>query len=275
MHHDESATQTPFSSLLDSLDAAGDRFTIALPADWLQGRTAYGGLSAALCLQATLRAFPDVPPLRSAQFAFVGPATGRLGIAPRMLRQGKSAAFAGVDLDGDSGPAVRATLCFGAGRDLPHDHGSLSMPDTPSREACPDFYAWSQRPNFMSHFDGRLAAGSLPMSGGPVPHMRVWLRHRDTTAPDGLVSLVALADALPPASFASFSDGGPVGAISTMTWSIDMLESEVGNPAGWWLVDAQAETIRDGYSAQATVIWHPDGRPVMAARQTVAIFGRR
>lgn len=275
MSHAEPAAPTGFSSLLASLVPDDDRFTVTLPADWLQGRTAYGGLSAALCLQATLRAFPGLPPLRSAQFAFVGPATGALCIAPRMLRQGKSAAFAGVDLEGDSGPAVRATLCFGAGRDLPHDHGKYTMPGTPPRESCPAFYAWDNRPNFMSHFDGRLAGGSLPMSGGPSPQMLVWLRHRDSSVSADLVSLVALADALPPASFASFAQGGPVGAISTMTWSIDMLDAAVDNPAGWWLLHAEAETIRDGYSAQTTVVWHPDGRAVMVARQTVAIFGKR
>jgi hypothetical protein len=64
------------------------RHRITLPADWLQGRTAYGGLSAALCLQATVRSHADLPPLRSAQFCFIGPATGELDIAAAVLRQG-------------------------------------------------------------------------------------------------------------------------------------------------------------------------------------------
>lgn len=265
-------TLTGFSRMLSTLTAVGDQFTITLPADWLQGRTAYGGLSAALCLQASLRAFPDLPPLRSAQFAFVGPATGDLRITPCVLRQGKSAAFASVELEGDSGLAVRATLCFGAGRDLPHVHGKYTMPGTPPRESCPSYYTWSGRPNFMSHFDGRLAAGGMPLSGGPLPLMLVWLRHVDESVTGNLVSLMALADALPPASFATFHEGVP---ISTMTWAVDMLASEIDSPTGWWLVHGEAETIGDGYSAQTTVIWHPDGHPVMSARQNVAIFGKR
>jgi hypothetical protein len=122
------AALTDFSTMMGTLDAAADGFTISLPADWLQGRTAYGGLSAALCLQASLRALPGLPPLRSAQFAFVGPATGELHIRPSVLRQGKSAAFVGVDLEGEAGLAVRATLCFGAGRDLPHEYRRHTMP---------------------------------------------------------------------------------------------------------------------------------------------------
>ena len=272
MTHDQPEAMTPFSSMLATMTPVDDDFAITLPPDWLQGRTAYGGLSAALCVQAALQAHPDLPPLRSAQFAFIGPATGELGIAPRLLRHGKSAAFAGVDLEGDSGLAVRATLCFGAGRDLPHDYSQYAMPSTPDCDACPDYFVWEPRPNFMSHFDGKLAGGGMPMSGSAAAQMLVWLRHRDMTVPADLVSLIALADALPPISFATFAEVVP---ISTMTWSVDMLVPEIHNPSGWWLVRGEAETVREGYSAQTTVIWHPDGRPVVSARQTVAIFAKR
>jgi len=263
---------TDFSKVIGTLTAADDQFVISLPADWLQGRTAYGGLSAALCLEATVRAFAGLPPLRSAQFAFVGPATGDLRITPRILRQGKSAAFTSVDLDGEAGLAVRATLCFGAGRDLPHEYGKYAMPATPDRQSCPSFYAWSPKPNFMSHFEGRLAAGGAPLTGSESPEMLVWLRHRDAATPGTLVSLMALADALPPASFAVFTEGVP---ISTMTWAVDLLDAHPESDSGWWLVHSAAETIHQGYSAQTAVIWHPGGRPVMATRQNVAIFGKR
>lgn len=263
---------TGFANMLATLALRDGVSTICLPADWLQGRTAYGGLSAALCLQACQNALPELPPLRSAQFAFMGPATGDLQITPVMLRQGKSAAFVGVDLVGDSGLAVRATLCFGAGRDLPHDVTQLPMPAAAGPDACPNYYAWQPLANFMAHFDGRLAAGCAPLSGGAAPQSLVWLRHRDATAPPGIVSLVALADALPPVAFANFTEAVP---ISTMTWTVDLLDADLGNPAGWWLVHGLAERISEGYSAQTTVIWHPDGRPVVSARQQVAIFARR
>lgn len=263
---------TDFSRLLASLQPAQPGFQIDLPADWLQGRTAYGGLSAALCLQATLRTWPELPPLRSAQFAFIGPASGTLRLAPVLLRQGKSASFVGVDLVGDSGLAVRATFCFGAGRVLPQTHVVGPMPDSAERDLLPAFFGWPGQPNFMAHFDGRLAAGSLPMAGGPAPAMRVWVRHRDRSDPGNLVSLMALADALPPVAFAVLTEPVP---ISTMTWSVDLLDDQPDSTTGWWLLDGQAETVRDGYSSQTTTLWHPDGRPVAIARQQVAVFGKR
>ncbi len=266
------AASTGFSLMMAGMRAGDDGYSITLPEDWLQGRTAYGGLSAAVCLEAIRRAFPGLPALRSAQFAFIGPATGALRLAPRVLRQGKSTVFASVDLEGDSGLAVRSTLCFGAERESADAYDKYSMPATPPLADCPSFYTWPDRPNFMDHFEGRLAGGGAPMSSHAVPEMLVWLRHRDATASDDLVRLMALADALPPAAFASLGEGSP---ISTMTWAIDMLEPAPRSETGWWLVQGIAETIRHGYSAQTTVIWSPDGRPVLSARQNVAIFGRR
>ena len=272
MDNTEPTHLTGFSSMLATLAPQGEHFTISLPEDWLQGRTAYGGLTAALCLQAALLAFPELPPLRSAQVAFIGPATGELKISPSMLRQGKSAAFVGVDLVGDVGLAVRATLCFGAGREFPQQHVGHPMPETPPRETCPDFFHWSDKPHFMAHFEGRLAGGSLPLSAGPRPEMLVWLRHRDAEVRGDVVSLLALADALPPIAYAVFDAAVP---ISTMTWAADMLQPEINNPQGWWLLRGETETLSEGYSAQSAVIWHPDGYPVMAARQQVALFAKR
>jgi acyl-CoA thioesterase len=265
----DAATWTNFSQMIAALERPADHFTISLPSDWLQGRTAYGGLSAALCLEATLRSFPDLPPLRSAQFSFVGPATGVLRVTSNMLRRGKSTAFTSADLEGENGLAARATFCFGTERTLAFNYANVPMPMRPSLETSPSYYDWPAKPNFMNHFEGRLAAGAQPRTSGARPEMLVWLRHRDEETNGGLVSLLALADALPPASTILFPEPAP---ISTMTWSIDFLDAAPTSATGWWLVQCTAETARDGYSAQSTLIWNPDGRPILAARQTVAIF---
>ncbi len=51
-------------------------FAATIPADWMQGRTTYGGLSAALALVAAQQLADDLPPLRSATVNFVGPLAG-------------------------------------------------------------------------------------------------------------------------------------------------------------------------------------------------------
>jgi acyl-CoA thioesterase len=267
---------TPFSQMLSGLrpldDSDSAPFTITLPQDWLQGRTAYGGLSASISLAATLRSFPDLPPLRSAQFAFIGPASGELLIRPEILRRGKSTVFAAADLHGEAGLAVRSLLCCGTDRPSSPEFSRYRVPTTGPAEDHPPFFSWPDRPNFMSHFEGHLAGGQFPLSGHTPPEMLVWVRHRDRTTPDDLVSLIAVADALPPTSFAAFTEAVP---ISTMTWSIDILDPAPHSASGWWLIHNLAETIREGYSAQTTLIWNDAGHLMMSARQNVAIFGTR
>lgn len=258
------------ASLLSSLEAADGSFSTVLPDDWLQGRTAFGGLSAALCWEAAQRVGDALPPLRSAQFGFVGPAGGRLRIEPALLRRGKSAAFYSVDLFGDEALAVRALLCFGASRPSRLDQADLAAPPVSGWDDCPTYFEPSDQRRFLQHFDSRFAAGARPFTAGAKPEMVVWLKHRGADAPSCLAHLIALADALPPAAIVNFQPGG--GPISTMTWSIDVLSDAPYSASGWWLVRSTAQTAANGYSAQDMVVWDDQGAPILAMRQTVAIF---
>lgn len=255
---------------MSTVKADGQAFRVTLPDDWLQGRTAFGGLSAALCWEAAQRSAEALPPLRAAQFAFVGPANGELRIEPSLLRRGKSAAFYSVDVFGDDVLAVRGLLTFGASRPSRLNKVDLPAPSVPRWDDCETFFQPSDQRTFLQHFDSRFAAGALPFSGDARPEMVVWLRHRSDTSTLTMASLIALADALPPAAIVNFPVGG--GPISTMTWSIDVLADQPQSASGWWLVSSRAQTAVNGYSAQEMLIWDDLGAPVMAMRQTVAIF---
>ena len=75
-------TTPTLADVIASLEPQDLTFTLDAPPSWSQGRTLYGGMTAALAWAAAGRAFPDLPPLRSVQAAFVGPAAGRLAFAP-------------------------------------------------------------------------------------------------------------------------------------------------------------------------------------------------
>jgi hypothetical protein len=212
----------------------------------------------------------ELPPLRSAQFTFVGPASGTLRIKPSILRQGKSTVFVNVDLDGDAGLAARALLCFAVNRKSSLDYVRLPPPDSVGLpDTYPSFFKLQRAFNFLDQFDGRFVAGARPGTRGADPEMLVWLRHRDEMVGNDLVSLIALADALPPPAMILHSEWAPM---STMTWSIDVLTDQISSSRGWWLARSSAETAQNGYSAQSMTVWGEGGRPTMAARQTVAVF---
>jgi acyl-CoA thioesterase len=263
---------TAYTDLIAAMTPTDAGFTAQVPDDWRQGRTTYGGLSAALCLEAALRAVPDAPPLRSGQFAFVGPAAGELAIRTEVLRRGKSTLFMGVDLVGEQGLATRAILTFGAARQSRLDHLDLPAPATVAPDEAPDFFPEGRGPNFTQQFEFKTAGGTPIGRPGP-PDFLVWIRHKDPAA-RSLAALVALADALPPAAITLFPERAP---ISTMTWSLDVLAqpsaiSSQGDDDGWRLMKSRADTVREGYSAQDMAIWDRAGTPLIVARQNVAVF---
>jgi hypothetical protein len=259
---------TDFSALLASITTDAETCSVTATDDWLQGRTLYGGLAAAFCLEGAARQFADLPPLRSAQFAFVGPAVGTVTVRASLLRRGKSTVFLGVELSGEAGLATRATLCYGVARDSVVAFDGIATPTVAAPANCPVFFRDIPGLNFVQHFDTHLAAGHFPLSGND-PDMTLWLRHRDPNAPASATALMALADAAPPAAMVRFPKFAP---ISTMTWAIDLLTDRLETAEGWWLVRTAAETIASGYSSQAITVWNAARQPVMACRQNVAVF---
>lgn len=262
--------RTPLSEVLNGLVPAEGGFTASVPDDWLQGRAIYGGLSAALCLDATLKAFEELPPLRSAQLSFIGPASTSVELRPVLVRRGKSTAFVTVDLIGDDKLATRATFCFGSSRESSISHVQLAAPSVKGPDDCEPFFIQSKMaPNFSRHFNSGYAAGHKPVTAAAEADMTVWLQHKDGEVAPLIVGLVALADALPPAAMSLFTERAP---ISTMTWMFDVLTETPATDDGWWLSRTVAEASRDGYSSQAMTVWNRKGEPVMVGRQNVAIF---
>lgn len=250
------------------LAPAGHGWTLEAPVSWAQGRTLYGGMTAALAHAAALHAFPDLPPLRSIQVAFVGPAAGALTIRPELLRRGKSAAFLSVDVAGEAGTAARCLFSFGAPRTSKVRHLAPPAPAVPAPDDCGPLFPGNHGPDFARNFDMRFAAGNRPFTGGAPAGFTCWTRFARPQGADPMTALIALADALPPAAMVSFPE---FGVISSMTWSIEV-DAEPSEADAWFLQLADAEDSADGYSRQAMTLWDAAGRRLFAARQTVAIF---
>jgi acyl-CoA thioesterase len=264
---------TPFSALLSAIRAAADTYHAEIPEDWLQGRTSFGGLTAALCLAATERAVPDLPPLRAAQFTFVGPAGGAVEMTPRLLRRGKSSVFAAVELRAAGSLATHATLSFGAARESKYSYRTRAMPNAPAPGTTEAFFSRSGKPSFTQHFEGFVAGGPKLVSSAAIPEILLWLRHRDPSGMAGLPGLIALGDTPPIAACTMLSAPVPV---STITWSVEIIDAAAALRApsdAWYLLRSVGEDVREGYSVQNMELWARDGTLIMLARQTVAIFG--
>ncbi len=273
---------TSFSGLMAQLQATPDGSGLEVSEDWTQGRTLFGGLSAAFCVARGEMLAADghegpLPPLRSGQFAFVGPAFGPLKLSGEVLRRGKSTIFVQVDLVGETGLATRALLTFGAARQSSIDDEDLPAPSSPVPEAAAPLHGSGGGPSFVRHFDIRSADGiplrpSDPSAPRPVlrPDLLLWARHRDEAAGLGPAALMALADIPPPAAMRLMTRPGP---ISTMTWMVDLMSPPpLPDDSGWRLLRSTAQITRSGYSSQSMSLWDHAGRPLVIGRQNVAVF---
>lgn len=255
-----------FSELMSSIAPGVSGLSLAVSGNWLQGRTTYGGMSAALCLEAALRAFPDLPPLRSGQVSYIGPVGGPARMEATILRRGKNMVFVNADLFSEAGLATRSVFAFGATRE-----GSVEASFIPPRDLPPPEQGFApdrdRLPAFAKNFDMRYLTGGRPFSGSQDCDIHLGVRHVDEKA-GGLVALVALADMPPPALFPMMPRPAP---LSTATWSFNVV-GDVPEGPEWFLLQTRAETASDGYTSQDMFVWRRDGTPVLTGRQSVAIF---
>lgn len=258
-------------AIVEQLEPAGDAFVIAAPEDWGQGRTLYGGMTAALAYEAVRRGLGDLGPLRSAQLTFIGPASGKLRFEPKLLRRGRSSAIVGAECFNEDGQAARATFVFGAARESKVAHEYLTMPAVSAPDACGSFRkeGGAAPRGFWNNFETKLAKGGrLFENTAPLPEFAVWTRFLDAGGADPITALLALADCLPPAAMVHFPTPAP---ISTMTWTVDVMQ-QPSSVDGWHLLWATSEHAADGYSMQAMTMWNEAGEPLAVGRQAVAIF---
>ena len=122
---------TTLKQAIDALVPIEGGWRGSVPENWLQGRTAYGGFSAALALHAAQVSDVDLPPLRSAQVAFIGPLSGDIVIRANRLRRGRNAAFVQVDVESAAGLGLRATFVFMATMPSKLDHATATAPAFP------------------------------------------------------------------------------------------------------------------------------------------------
>ncbi|WP_375286096.1 thioesterase family protein [Sphingomonas sp.] len=259
---------TSLKQILDGLTSLpdGPGWRGEIPDDWLQGRTSYGGLSAAIALHCAMQSDTDLPPLRSAQVAFVGPLAGPILVTAHRLRRGKNAAFIQADIESEAGLGLRCTFVFMRAIASEVDHQTTTVPsfDKPG----PDDVTYKGNPHvaFTRNFE------FVDRREGPELKPAEWLRWTRLNERDGLdplVELIAVGDCLPPAALRLLGRNVPM---SSLTWMLNVLGPAPTTTDGWWLLRSDADYAREGSSSQVMGIWNADGVMVAEQSQSVAIF---
>ena len=232
----------------------------------MQGRTAFGGLSVAIAYEAARTIADDLPPLRSVQVAFIGPLSGGLSASAELLRRGRSTVFIQADVGAEAGLGLRATFLFAESRPSHLDYENMPAPSAPDIDVAVRVRRPSMAPVFVDQFEFRHA---VVKDAPRRPVLTRWARLVERDGLDPATQLLAVADALPPAAVPIMTVAGPV---SSATWQINLLSCGPTTSDGWWLLRAEAEQARGGFSTQSMAIWNADRQPIAVGMQSVAIF---
>jgi acyl-CoA thioesterase len=266
-------SDTLFATLIEKMKNTGENPRIHVPDDWMQGRTVYGGLVAALALQSMRAHVPEERKVRTLFVSFIGPLDAQpFHIQTRQLRSGKSVTTI------ESRVIQNDTICcttvgsFGADRDSRIRIPPITrpeMPDTSSAFELP--FIEGLTPTFTRHFDYRWAMGDFPFSGKGGQEIGGWINFREQTDCFTEEWLVALADAWPTPVLSQLTEPA---AASTMTWSLGFvhLDRVACSQNDWWTYHCVVDSAERGYVHERSTIWDPEGYLAVYSHQTNTVF---
>jgi acyl-CoA thioesterase len=253
------------ASLLAQFSPGATTHTISIPPSWHQGRTCYGGMSSVLAYQAAKLAADDLPPLQSAQIAFVGPLAGEIEVSAHILRRGKNTAFIQAEISGADGVGLTCNFIFMNRRQSHLHYVNIPAPDFPLiptddvvRSGPPEFFT-----GHMQYPDKRLELGMA------TNRLASWHRLTENQGLDHIAELICIGDALPPSAMGLMTEKGMV---SSMNWQINMLTDAPTTENGWWYLSSETHHAANGASGQYMTVWNSSGEAVLTGMQSVAIF---
>lgn len=261
-----------FDELMTLVPHPGGGWRATITDDWMQGRSSFGGVTAALSLVALGNDVGRDRPLRSIDVAFIGPAGGDVHITTELLRKGRSATHAAATITVDSATAVRTHAVFGHARAAGIE---CRLPPPQPAAARDSVTPWpfipGITPTFTQKFEFRATEGDPPFSGSSRPTMGGYIRFVERPTPALTVeAMVALSDAWPGAMMPMGTKPFPA---STVRLSAQILETPPDDFTDdfWFRSDCIAAS--GGY---ATVVGrlYAGQTPVLWTEQLVAYFDR-
>lgn len=256
------------ASLLQPITGKPGPLRLAHAEEWMQGRTLYGGASALIAFTMAKRAFPDLPPLRSAQIGFVAPVGDELTLCAEILRKGRNVTQIRSEIHSDGKLALTAFWLFGAGREA----NAMREPDPvevwPGSPTSNAVTMNEQGPVFIrNNFEIRFGQAKDADHGATI---RRWARLTEDHALDPVSKLILMGDVMPPGAMRIMERPGP---ISSINWSFNVLDHTTESEGGWYLAENASQHADAGYSSERLRMWDSAGSQVLDGLQCVAVFG--
>lgn len=259
--------------IFEALEQTKPEYVVDVDKTWTQGRTLFGGISAALCYQAAENLIEDGRPVRSFHVNFIGPINfdSPIVIKAEILRTGKSVTQILATASQNERVCSMAQVCFGVKREskllsvAPEKH-SMEVPK--KGKFIPQIPKIV--PEFIQHFNLALDKGSFGFGKSDEAHLYGWSRYKKAPSEMKMAYLIALMDAWPPTMFQLLRLPAPA---STMSWDVEFIDPELSlHPEQWFASETEARHIRDGYGHEEAKFWDQNGNLLALSRQVVTVF---
>jgi acyl-CoA thioesterase len=246
-----------------------------LDASWYQGRGVFGGLLAAILLEAVGDEVADgARPPRSITLHFAAPATeGPFEVATEIVREGSRVTHARAELRRDGAVTTFATASFCASRASGSPrYAHARAPDVPpARESAPFPRSIPGVPAFFDHVDARFVGPSVPFTGSKTPAVAAWVRLVEPAPIDAPLAALLL-DSLPPAITSTFTAPRPVASVDFTVRLYERLPRADVRPDDHLLVSIASRWADDGYTEEVRDLWTPGGILLGECRQLLAVL---
>lgn len=256
------------ASLLEPVTGQPGPARLTHAADWMQGRTLYGGASALVAYTMAVRAFPGLPPLRAGQIAFVAPVGEEIALSAEIVRQGRNVTQVRSEIRCEGKVALSAFWVFAEGRKANAVHPAAPPEDWPGPPEDNEVVTHQFAPSFVAK-NFELRRGEAKGASRPAA-IRRWARLTEAHDLDPVAKLMLMGDVMPPGAMRAMRRVGP---ISSINWSFNVLDTQSRSRDGWYLAENASQHAEAGYSAERLRLWDADGNQVLDGIQCVAVFG--
>lgn len=252
---------------------------IVLDPSWGQGRTTFGGMSAALVLKLLNDQAADDGLLRSLNIAFCGPlfTEQACSLQSQVIRRGKSISHLQGQILQDNKVATLVNACYGREResDVLVHHSPVNL--LKEKDGQKLNYIQGITPEFVRHVDFIYHSGQFPFTNSKVNHIHGMMRFCDHPQEIRDEHLVALIDAWPPTVLQKLKSPAPCASV---TWSLEMVTplSQLPQPItgdDYLIYEAEIRQAHDGYAHTEARIASPDGILLALSRQLIAVYDKR
>lgn len=264
-------------SLTQYFELASGTESFSIDPTWAQGRSVFGGLSAALLLvHVEKQTGLTDKELRTLNVHFSGAiaADEPCQLNYEVISEGRSVIQVQARLLQDNQCKTLVVACFAKNRDSHVRYQPDPHEPAVSREQAQQMpFIKGVVPDFIQHLDLRFTSKSLPFSGAEHGIITGYMSFHEPHSEFNDASIVALIDSWPPAIFPMLKGPAPG---SSVTWNMEFIQprAELKQDDSLYY-ECEVQQADLGYAHTEAKIFHPNGELIALSRQLVAVYDKR